>query len=577
LTEPALSDVAHEHGTGPPEANGQATEPSAPAPGRRGWLSRQDRSTLALWLAIPAGVVILLIINRNQWFRGDEFGFLVNRRRMWGAGDLVGALFEPHNEHWSTGAFLLYMTLFKLFRFSTYVPYLLLLYGFHVMLVLALRAVLVRAGTDRWLATGGAILMLLMGSGMENLLWAFQIGFVGSIAVGMVALLLSDHDGLLGWRDALGVAVLLVALTFSGPALVMVVVIAVNALWHRRWWTLAAYAGTVVVVFAGWYLTFGREAERMATKPDLLVPYLWSGLTSAVDGATQLVGAAAVILPVIVVAAARRARDGRLPGLVVAMAAGAVSLYVMTGVGRASQGVGQSGSSRYIYIGAALLMPALLMLVADLLAIDGRAGRIATVGFLTWAVVGNLSAGVTLAKNIGEASAETRTQLAAAASLPSFGSMARGALPDPEINPNIDMDALEDFIEHDGLELAPVSTTDLVGTAVELQVREGTPTPGDPAAASVTGVDGTSLSPEKECVRLRNPTGRVVVHARAADQANLVISDTEGTTLVHMIGPDGQMVPSTVHGAAVALDHTDFPVEIKLPFSRALICGAHIG
>src|SRR5260370_28405051 len=42
---------------------------------------------------------------------------------------------------------------------------------------------------------GAAVLLLVMGAGWENLLWAFQIGFVGSVACGLGSLLLLYQGG----------------------------------------------------------------------------------------------------------------------------------------------------------------------------------------------------------------------------------------------------------------------------------------------------------------------------------------------------------------------------------------------
>ena len=48
-------------------------------------------------------------------------------------------------------------------------------------------------------AVAVAILLLVYGSGFENLFWAFQIGFVGSVALGLWALVVADRP----WLSAL--------------------------------------------------------------------------------------------------------------------------------------------------------------------------------------------------------------------------------------------------------------------------------------------------------------------------------------------------------------------------------------
>jgi hypothetical protein len=116
--------------------------------------------------------------------------------------------------------------------------------------------------------------------------------------------------------------------------------------------------------------------------------------------------------------------------------------------------------------------------------------------------------------------------------------------------------------------------------AVALEVRAGAGTAGDPGAASVTGTAGTTVTSEGSCVRLHNPDGRLRVTVRATGVADLVLSDpllndSAGSVDVRMVGPGGLAAPSAVHGLDLRLDHPDFPVEIVLPFPRALLCGAH--
>ncbi len=73
-----------------------------------------------------------------------------------------------------------------------------------------------RAGVGPWLATAAAGSFVLFGPGSEDIVWAFQIGFTGALAFGLVQLCLCDHDGGIGRRDVLGVGAGLLALMCSG-------------------------------------------------------------------------------------------------------------------------------------------------------------------------------------------------------------------------------------------------------------------------------------------------------------------------------------------------------------------------
>ena len=67
---------------------------------------------------------------------------------------------------------------------GTYVPYLALLAVLHVTVALLVYA-LVRRRTLPLVAVGITLIVLLFGSGFENLFWGIQIGFVGATALGL--------------------------------------------------------------------------------------------------------------------------------------------------------------------------------------------------------------------------------------------------------------------------------------------------------------------------------------------------------------------------------------------------------
>ena len=62
-----------------------------------------------------------------------------------------------------------------------------------------------RAGVGPWIATATASMSLLLaGAAWADIVWAFQVGFVGSLACGLAHLLLADHDGPLDRHDTFG-------------------------------------------------------------------------------------------------------------------------------------------------------------------------------------------------------------------------------------------------------------------------------------------------------------------------------------------------------------------------------------
>ena len=131
-------------------------------------------------------------------------------------GDL-GDLLRPHNNvQWSTLPILVYRLMWTLFGLRSYVPYQVVLIALHLTAAVLLRTAMRRAGVGPWIATAAASLFVLFGAGYQNIVWAFQIGFVGSLVFELTQLLLADHDGPIDRRDWLGLAAGFSGLLCSG-------------------------------------------------------------------------------------------------------------------------------------------------------------------------------------------------------------------------------------------------------------------------------------------------------------------------------------------------------------------------
>jgi hypothetical protein len=221
-----------------------------------------------------------------------------------------------------------------------------------------------RAGDLAGLAC--AALFLVLGAAWENLLWAFQIAFVGSVACGLGMLLALEGPST---RRRLLAAPLLLAgsLAFSGLGIVFAVAVAVIlVLTPTRRRDLLWFA-PVAVAFGAWYLAFGHAGTPPNPPPTSanvgLAPlYTAWGLGQSVAG---LIGEGGLWGPPALVAASlvvgvtwwRRPPDPFALGVLAAL----LSLYVVTGLGRAQLGYQQAGAGRYVYEGAAFW----LILLAD--------------------------------------------------------------------------------------------------------------------------------------------------------------------------------------------------------------------
>lgn len=92
--------------------------------------------------------------------------------------------------------------------------------------------VLLRRRVGPFVATLLALPLLLLGGGAENLFWAFQTGFAGSVMLGVWALVFIERPGR---RGAIVASALLIgSLMSSGIGLFFVAAIAGRTLLERR-------------------------------------------------------------------------------------------------------------------------------------------------------------------------------------------------------------------------------------------------------------------------------------------------------------------------------------------------------
>ena len=335
--------------------------------GTRPHLLADRNPPLALFVFVllaAVALVVLFALGRNQWFLRDEWDFLVARDG--GIGDLL----RPHNEHWSTLPILVYRLLFQLFGLHTYVPYQLVLILLHLTAAFLLRAVMRRAGVGPWIASAAAALFMLFGAGDENIVWAFQMGFVGSLVFGLTQLLLADHDGPIARRDWLALLAGLAGLLCSGVGVTMVVVVGLATLARRGWRVALFHTAPLGGLYALWWVSEGRDAYGNNDGGGLgqLARFGAIGMGATFDAMGQLPGAGIALGVLLVVGLTLawhgldRAELRKRAAAPAALLIGAVVFLVITGLGRASiilSAFGQHVPGRYLHLVAALSLPAI--------------------------------------------------------------------------------------------------------------------------------------------------------------------------------------------------------------------------
>ena len=345
-----------------------------------GWRDRvRGREALISFIAIEVCAFPLLIFfGRHTWFTQDDWDFLSART----AGDL-GDWFRGHFNHLVTLPILVYRVFWVIFGVHTYVPYLVLIILAHLGVAALVRVFLRRAGVRPWLATVLAGSYVLFGAGGENILVAFQITFGGSLFFGLMQLVLADHDGAFDRRDWFGLLAGFAGLLCSGVAIAMTIVVGLAVLLRRgrSGWRIALFhtapIGFAYIVWAVAAPTGQIVQNLKSHSPVQITKFVWVGLEAAFGGLGQLPGigiALFVVLGVgLVIAFRNRSKtrplfaQGRAASI--ALVVGAVLFLFMTATARAGQGGGlvllkttgpdRARESRYIYLMAAMLLPAI--------------------------------------------------------------------------------------------------------------------------------------------------------------------------------------------------------------------------
>jgi hypothetical protein len=332
---------------------------------------RQVDWPFAAVASLCAAVIVWL--GRDLSFFHDEWAFIVHR-------DLSArSILEPHAEHLSATLVITYRLLVGTVGIGSYGPYLGALLALHLAIGGAIFLLVLREAGRSW-ALGAMLLFLLYGAGGENILWAFQMGFVGAMAAGLAAIVVAPR------RPALAAGLLGLGLATSGVALAFVVGAGVHLLLTRPRqvaWLLLPVGG-----YLAWYIAIGSSAVGAHRSPSLdgVAEFVATGLAATAAGVlgseNLVVGAIGLVALVVAMVLARP-----IPATVIAMLASGVAFFVITGLVRAQLGPGQADAPRYLYV----LAPGLLVAAGVALARLRAIPRVAVALLLAVSVAGNLN------------------------------------------------------------------------------------------------------------------------------------------------------------------------------------------
>ncbi len=336
---------------------------TAPAGTQRSATRRLTAPTGAAAAAAVAvvlgGCLAVAFEARHSTFSGDDWTFVLHRR-----GFSAGVFLDPHNEHLSALPVAAYKILLAVFGAGSYTPFIALLLILHAT-ACGLLYLIARRYVGPWGALVPTCVLVVLGPAWQDLLWAFQIGYVGSVAAGLGMLLCLERDDRRGdvWAGTLlGVSLLCSSI---GLGMVVLATLRIVAVPRRRWQRLWAVA-IPVALYLLWYGFYGVSTIRASNIPHI-PRYVFAALSAALSSVTGLAHTsvspylvsvsfghvlAVALLVVAVLAFLRGARPTAMP---LAAAVAALALWVAEALEYFPNGR-EAAQSRYQYTAATLVL-----------------------------------------------------------------------------------------------------------------------------------------------------------------------------------------------------------------------------
>ncbi|HEX2085281.1 MAG TPA: hypothetical protein VHF89_06325, partial [Solirubrobacteraceae bacterium] len=325
------------------------------------------------WLALAAVMAgsawLLMWAGRGTTFFFDDWSYVLHRGN-WNPDTLL----RPHNEHLQVFPLLLYKVLFETVGLHEHWVYRAALVALNLLtgLLLFLYA---RRRVPAGPAVALAACLIVMAPSWYNLVYSFQVNFVGAAAAGMGALLALDREDRKG--DVLAMLLLGVSIGSSSVGFPFLIGAVVELVWRRdrrRLWVVGVPIAAYLVWRAGWGT---GSAARLHNVPD--VPsYVLDGSDDAAGAITGLgVDVGLLAFWALVALVVREVLDpGRTSARLVAAIAMPLSLWALTALGRADMGI-EADANRYLYP-AGLYVALVALEVARRYALAGRAAIVLT-------------------------------------------------------------------------------------------------------------------------------------------------------------------------------------------------------
>lgn len=492
------------------------------------WRERAHRTLAsaraAAWahaVALGVGLLVLAYLGRDQWFFFDEWDFIWQPEGM-------RRLVEGHNGHWSSVPIAIWMAIQNTLGLQSYFPFLLVAICAHLVLAHLLWRLLRRVGCHPWLTTALTTVFILFGSATENLMWAFQYGYMGAIAFEIGALLLVSRHGLGPVGVVSASALVAFGAATAGTALPFFIPVALTALVVLGWRRALAVVVPPTLIYAFWYVFLA------GVNPTTI--YRATGVGESLEGiprfmATMYVDGLGTITPVpafgivlitaVAVWTILRVRDRLTPAdvIILSMIAAGIVFAGLTAYSRLGMGVGASTAPRYVYLVVVSLLPAIGVILTRLVSTSAK--RLTAVSALLAAVF-VFNVGSLLVDSSEESVREQNTHALVSAALDLADEypddVDLDAQPDPDLVPRT-LAQLQDLEADFGMTRVSPTASQTLTALVNVGIR--------PVSTDIDGSDCESVLVAGD--RL-TASGRGSV-LRADEETRLTVAAVDGRTM----------------------------------------------
>jgi len=486
------------------------------------WLRKESTPRIAHLAVLGVAFAFQLYIAPDLWLFYDDWAFI--------ASPAADVALIPHVGHWSTAPWAIFTVVRDVFGINSFVPFAIPIMAAHLLLVHLIWRVMRRAQVLPWIATAASALLAFLGAGAENILWAFQVGFVGAMTLALTALLLVNRREFGLWHGVAFVAASVLSVTFSGTAIPLLMAAGIVGWVRRGIIRTALLLLPAVVAYAVWWARFGRAYPTPPEfRPKGLVGiaqdvprYMISML---VDGFGKIspVPVVGVLLACAVLGfgflTVRRATEATLPAY--ALLAAAVAFAALTAFSRSGLGVESAVSGRYVYFIVFAVMPMLGMVLTKIAKPERLTEAGVTALILLLAVYNAALLGADLSRRAG-LSTEGRQQISAAYDLVTAhpGRYPAAAPPYVSWAPDVSVSDLEEFEREGWFEPFPYPVTARLNVETLIDISVG-PAAQPASTAGCVEIRAYSLAvtlPWPDAIMITDSTTDVTVALRSGDQ-----------------------------------------------------------